>query len=109
MPLFCFLSVVWPGLVLTGSLMFMFLFWEITALCSYALIAFHNDDPKAVKGGIKALIITQVGGVGLLVGALIIYSQTGSFEINDFLSNPGIVPAGLLAVTAFGFLFGCRS
>lgn len=92
------------GLVLTGSMMFMFLFWEITALCSYALISFHNDDPKAVKGGIKALIITQVGGVGLLVGALIIYSQTGSFDINSFLANPGIVPAGLLAFTAFGFL-----
>ena len=97
------------GLVLTGSLMFMFLFWEITALCSYALIAFHNDDPKAVKGGIKALIITQVGGVGLLVGALIIYSQTGSFEINDFLSNPGMVPAGLLSVTAFGFLIAAAA
>lgn len=97
------------GLVLTGSLMFMFLFWEITALCSYALIAFHNDDPKAVKGGIKALIITQVGGVGLLVGALIIYSQTGSFEINDFLSNPGMVPAGLLSFTAFGFLIAAAA
>ena len=59
------------GLVLTGNLLFMFFFWEITALCSYALIAFHNDDPKAVAGGMKALIITQVGGVGLLVGALV--------------------------------------
>lgn len=92
------------GLVLTGSLMFMFLFWEITALCSYALIAFHNDDPKAVRGGMKALIITQVGGAGLLAGALIIFSQTGSFEINEFLANPGLLPAGLLSITAFGFL-----
>ncbi len=97
------------GLVLTGSLMFMFLFWEITALCSYALIAFHTDDPKAVKGGIKALIITQVGGVGLLVGALIIFSQTGSFDINQFLSNPTIVPAGLLAFAAFGFLIAAAA
>lgn len=97
------------GLVLTGSLMFMFLFWEITALCSYALISFHNDDPKAVKGGIKALIITQVGGVGLLAGALIIYVHTGSFDINSFLANPGIVPAGLLAVTAFGFLIAAAA
>ncbi|MFM8321234.1 MAG: proton-conducting transporter membrane subunit, partial [Chloroflexota bacterium] len=56
------------GLVLTGSLLFLFVFWEITALCSYGLISFYNDDPKAVAGGIKALIITQVGGVGLLAG-----------------------------------------
>lgn len=46
------------GLALSGNLLFTFLFWEITALCSYALIAFHNDDPKAVAGGIKALIMT---------------------------------------------------
>ena len=38
------------GLVLSGSILFMFLFWEITAFCSYALISFHNDDPKAVAG-----------------------------------------------------------
>jgi len=39
----------------------MFFFWEITALCSYALISFNNDDPKAVAGGMKALIMTQLG------------------------------------------------
>ncbi len=92
------------GLVLTGSLFCMFLFWEITALCSYALISFNNDDPKAVAGGIKALIMTQVGGVGLLIGALIVYTYTGSFEINSFLKDPSLVPAGMLAFTAFGFL-----
>ena len=75
------------GLVLTSNLLLIFVFWEITALCSYALISFHNDDPKAVAGGIKALIITQVGGVGLLVGALLIYSYLGSYEFNDFLER----------------------
>ena len=63
------------GLVLTSSMFFLFVFWEMTALCSYGLISFYNDDPKAVAGGIKALIITQVGGVGLLAGALVAYAQ----------------------------------
>ncbi len=97
------------GLVLTGSLFCMFLFWEITALCSYALISFNNDDPKAVAGGIKALIMTQVGGAGLLVGALIVYVYTGSFEINSFLKDPSLVPAGMLAITAFGFLIAAAA
>jgi NADH-quinone oxidoreductase subunit L len=44
------------GLGISGSLLLMFLFWEITAFCSYALISFDNDDPKAVAAGIKALI-----------------------------------------------------
>ncbi|MBA4386073.1 MAG: NADH-quinone oxidoreductase subunit L, partial [Anaerolinea sp.] len=92
------------GLVLTSNIMLMFLFWEITALCSYALIAFHNDDPKAVRGGIKALIITSIGGVGLLLGALILYAYTGSFDIRLFIADTSAVPAGMMAVLAFGFL-----
>lgn len=92
------------GLVLTTNLLLVFLFWEITALCSYALIAFHNDDPKAVAGGMKALIITQLGGVGLLLGALLIHSYLGSYELNDLLARSGEIPANVLSIAAFGFL-----
>jgi NADH-quinone oxidoreductase subunit L len=92
------------GLVLTSNLMLMFVFWELTALCSYALIAFHNDDPKAVRGGIKALLITSIGGVGLLLGALIVFATTGSVDIQTFITSKAVVPPALLAVLAFGFL-----
>lgn len=92
------------GLVLTGSLLFMFFFWEITAFCSYALISFHNDDPKAVAGGIKALIITQIGGVGLLAGALVVYAYLGSYQIDTFLAEASTLAPQLLAFIAFGCL-----
>ncbi len=92
------------GLVLTSNLLLMFVFWEITALCSYALIAFNCDDPKAVYGGIKALIMTQLGGIGLLGGALLIHSQTGSYDLNVFLENASSLPGGILSLAAFGFL-----
>jgi NADH-quinone oxidoreductase subunit L len=69
------------GLVLSGSLFFLFLFWEMTALCSYALIAFDNDNPQAVRGGLKALLITQLGGVGLLIGVLVVNGWLGTFDI----------------------------
>ncbi len=92
------------GLVLTSNLLMMFVFWEITALCSYALISFHNDDPKAVAGGIKALIITQFGGIGLLAGALLLYSYTGSYDINTVIGSPEVLPANILGLMAFGCL-----
>jgi NADH-quinone oxidoreductase subunit L len=92
------------GLVLSSNMLLMFVFWEITALCSYALISFHSDDPKAVAGGIKALIITQVGGVGLLAGALLLYAQQGSYDIPTFIANAHSLPANILAAMAFGFL-----
>jgi NADH-quinone oxidoreductase subunit L len=97
------------GLVLTSNIMLMFFFWEITAFCSYALIAFHNDDPKAVRGGIKALIITSIGGVGLLLGALILFVYTGSFDIRLFIADHSAVPTGIMAVLAFGFLIAAAA
>ncbi len=81
------------GLVLTSNLLLMFVFWEITALCSYALISFYNDDPKAVAGGMKALIITQLGGIGLLAGALLLFAYQHSYDIPTFLANPDVMPA----------------
>ena len=92
------------GLVLSSNLLLMFVFWEITALCSYALISFYNDDPKAVAAGVKALIITQVGGVGLLAGALLLYAYQGNYDVPTFLANHGALPANVLALMAFGFL-----
>ena len=97
------------ALVLTGSLLFLFLFWEVTAFCSYALISFHNDDPKAVRGGIKALIMTQVGGIGLLAGALLAYTYTGDFQISNFLAQASAIPASVLTAIAFGYLLAAAA
>jgi NADH-quinone oxidoreductase subunit L len=92
------------GLVLAGGFLLLFLFWEITAFCSYALISFHNDDPKAVSGGVKALLMTQVGGVGLLGLALLAYGYLGSYEISTFLAQAHTLPAAVLSLAAFGAL-----
>ncbi len=97
------------GLALTGSLFFLFLFWEVTALCSYALISFHNDDPKAVAGGIKALIITQVGGVGLLALALMAYAQTGDFQMASLLQAAPSIPTVALSIMAYGALIAAAA
>lgn len=97
------------GLVLTTNLLLIFVFWEITALCSYALISYYNDDPKAVAGGIKALIITQVGGVGLMAGALIAYVYTGSFDINVFIAQSGSISPNVLFFAAYGFLIAAAA
>ncbi|HEX8991310.1 MAG TPA: proton-conducting transporter membrane subunit [Anaerolineales bacterium] len=92
------------GLAVSGSLLIAFLFWEITAFCSYALISFHNDDPRAVAGGIQALIMTQVGGVGLLVGALLVYAYFGNYQVSSLLQGSRSLPPGALGFIAFGFL-----
>jgi len=97
------------GLVLTSNMLLMFVFWEITALCSYALIAFHNDDPKAVAGGMKALIMTQLGGIGMLAGALVMYAYLGTYDIGVLIKEPAALPANILGLMAFGFLIAAAA
>ncbi|MHB9034455.1 MAG: NADH-quinone oxidoreductase subunit 5 family protein, partial [Anaerolineae bacterium] len=97
------------GLVLTSSMLLLFTFWEITSLCSYALISFYNDDPKAVAGGVKALVITQIGGIGLLVGALLLYTNTGSYDIGAFLQNTSILNLHTLGLMAFSLLIAAAA
>ncbi|MBX3083281.1 MAG: NADH-quinone oxidoreductase subunit L [Anaerolineae bacterium] len=97
------------GLVLTNSLLLLFFFWELVAFCSYALISFHNDDPKAVMGGMKALVITQIGGVGLLIGALVAAANLGSTQIDYLLAHAAELPATSLSLIAFGFLIGAAA
>lgn len=92
------------GLVFSGNLLFLFLFWEATAFCSYALIAFHNDDPKAVAAGMKALIMTQLGGVGLLIGIILAAAYFPDLQISTFLAAATGLPTAVLAIVAFGFL-----
>lgn len=97
------------GLVLSSNILFIFLFWEITALCSYALISFNNDDPKAVYGGMKALVITQFGGIGLLVFALLSITTLGTYDINVIIANAQGLPAGVLGVIAYGALIAAAA
>lgn len=97
------------GLVLSGNLFFLFLFWEATAFCSYALISFYNDDPRAVAAGIKALIITQIGGVGLLAGVLAAAAYLPDLQINTLLTQADGLPRAALLVVGFGFLLAAAA
>ena len=97
------------GLALTSSLLLLFFFWEVVALCSYGLISFYNDDPKAVAGGIKALVMTQFGGLGLLVGVLVAHAYLGTYDFNALLESGSTLPPVALAVIGFGFILAAAS
>ena len=97
------------GLVLSSSAFYLFVFWEMTAFCSYALISFYNDDPKAVRGGMKAFIITQLGGIGLLVGIMMIYADINTLSIPVILENASTLPMLTLQIAGFGFLIAAAA
>jgi NADH-quinone oxidoreductase subunit L len=86
------------GLVMANNLLQMFMFWEVVGLCSYALIGFWYSRADAAKAGMKAFIITRIGDIFLLLGILLIYANTGTF---DFLEVKSLVATGGTSLPMF--------
>ncbi|HKZ60695.1 MAG TPA: NADH-quinone oxidoreductase subunit L [Candidatus Thermoplasmatota archaeon] len=90
------------GLALADSLLAFLIFWETVGLCSFLLISFYHRDPKARRAGIKALAVTQAGGIGLVVAVVALWSQHGITTFSALLAaSPA---AAALPLAAFGVL-----
>ncbi|MDG6223455.1 MAG: NADH-quinone oxidoreductase subunit L [Candidatus Bathyarchaeota archaeon] len=85
------------GLVMANNLLQMYFFWETVGLCSYSLIGFWYNRTEAAKAGMKAFIVTRVGDIFLLLGILILYVNTGTF---NFLEIKELILAGQVSVPA---------
>lgn len=68
------------GIVFSGHLIFLYLFWEITAITSWRLIGFFRE-PKYVVRADKAFLVTIFGALLMLVGFISIYNQYHTFDL----------------------------
>ena len=109
---YCYLQLFMTamlGLVLAGDLITLFIFWEITSVTSFLLVAYKYKDESARRGAFRALLITAGGGIALLVGILLIGSVTGGVDYATILSNgntlrdSALYPAILLLVALGAF------
>ncbi len=79
------------GLVFSANLVFMYLFWEIAAIACWRLIGFYRVREHVLKAD-KAFLVTFFGAVFMLLGFIVIYAQTGTFDITAMRGTaiPGI-------------------
>ena len=85
------------GLAMAQDLVLLFVFWDLTAVASYYLIAYDRHDPDARASALMALIVTGVTAVLLLIGTLILYAAHGTFSVPELAER---VEAGALLNTA---------
>ena len=71
------------GLVLASNLLLLYVFWEGVGLGSYLLIGFWFHKPSAAAAAKKAFVVTRFGDFGFLIGILILYANTGTFNIAE--------------------------
>jgi NADH-quinone oxidoreductase subunit L len=85
------------GLVFAPNFLQLFVFWELVGLCSYLLIGFYYQRPAAARAAVKAFWVTKLGDVGLLLGIVLLWGATGTFEFATLFPAVagGAVPANL--------------
>jgi len=81
------------GVVLSGNLIQLVVFWELTSLSSFMLIAYWHHRLDARRGARMALIITGAGGFCLLAGVLILGHVVGSYDLDAVLAAGAAVRA----------------
>jgi len=81
------------GIVLSGNLIQLAFFWELTSLFSFLLIGYWHHNQGARDGARMALIVTGFGGVCMLIGFLLIGRITGSYDIDAVLAAGPVIRA----------------
>lgn len=69
------------GLVSTGSILFIYIFWELVGLSSYLLIGFWGYKDEAADACSKAFITNRVGDFGFFLGVLTLFITYRSFDL----------------------------
>ncbi|MDQ1339712.1 MAG: ech hydrogenase subunit, partial [Campylobacterota bacterium] len=100
--LLVFLSIMNLIVSANNILLFFFLF-ELTALASYLLIGFRKDE-ISTKNSLLALWMNQLGGVAILIGALLseFFFKTISFDLLLLQKNEfALIVVSFLVMAAF--------
>jgi multicomponent K+:H+ antiporter subunit A len=74
------------GLVISGNLIQIVFFWELTSLFSFLLIGYWHHRADARRGAYMALMVTGAGGLCLLAGVLLLGHVVGSYDLDKVLA-----------------------
>ena len=94
------------GLVLADNMVALFAFWELTSVASFLLIGFDHTRQAARRAAIQALVVTGIGGLALLAGAVILRLTSGTWSLSALgRSSPRLqlYPIVLVAVLLAAF------
>ena len=94
------------GAALTADLFNLFVWFEVSALASYALTAFFLERPLALEAAFKMLVLTTLASFAIFLGSALVYGDLGGLNLAQVQrSLEGVVP-GPVAVVALGLLIG---
>jgi NADH-quinone oxidoreductase subunit L len=95
-------------LVLADNFLLLYIAWELVGLCSYLLIGFWYERRSAAEAAKKAFVTTRIGDVGLLIGILLLFNETGTFDITTIfhIAEQGAIGSGTLTAAVLLIFLG---
>jgi multicomponent K+:H+ antiporter subunit A len=92
------------GVVVSGNLVQLVVFWELTSVFSFLLIGYWTHRKDARRGARMAFTVTATGGLALLAGVLLLGHMAGSLELDAVLAAGDAVRAHPLYPVALGLI-----
>ncbi len=109
---FCFALAIFGavGVAFAGSIVTLYLFYEVITVCTYPLVA-HHQDQEGFQGARKYLVyLMGTSKLFLLPAMILTYVLCGTLDFNLTDISKGIFPPGtnstLITITYFLYLFG---
>ena len=75
------------GIVMSGDMFTLFIFWELMGLSSYVLVAFLKQNWGPIEAGFKYLIMSATAGAFLLLSMALLYGMAGTLNFAALASS----------------------
>ena len=75
------------GLVFSDNILVLYVFWELTSISSFLLIAYWYQRKKSRYGALKSLLITIFGGLAMLTGFIMLSMMTDTYSIREMITQ----------------------
>ncbi|HEV7351338.1 NADH-quinone oxidoreductase subunit L [Telluribacter sp.] len=95
------------GIILSGGLLAMYIFWELVGLSSYLLIGFWYQRPRAVWAAKKAFVLNRIGDAAFLVGILLLIYHAGTTDFDSLPQLVASLPLSLQTTIGLCLFGGC--
>lgn len=96
------------GVVFSGDLFTLFVFWELMSISSYALVAFFRERWASIEAGFKFLVMGAAGSATALFGISLLYGMTGTLSFEGLatafngVTSPWLYIAAIFIFVGFG-------
>lgn len=98
------LTFVLLGLVTSGNLLWLFVWWHLITWLLAALLAFNSSSPAAGKAARRTLWIQGIGDAAFVCALVLLYHAYGTFELSELFTRLQAAPA-VLSIPVVGTEF----